>query len=123
MPSYSKHDVILVRYPFSDLSSSKVRPAAVVSTSHPSQDILITPLTSKTGSLLDGEFVLSEWAAAGLNVATAVKRGVYTVHESLVIKVIGQLIRVDATNLSNRYEVGLVCSCFNTTRIGLLELE
>ncbi len=88
MPSYSKHDVILVRYPFSDLSNSKVRPAVIVSTPHPSQDILITPLTNKTGSLLAEEFVLAEWAAAGLNVATAVKRGVYTVHESLVIKVI-----------------------------------
>lgn len=99
MPSYSKHDVILVRYPFSDLSSSKVRPAVLVSTSHPSQDLLITPLTSKTSSLLAGEFLLSEWAAAGLNVATAVKRGVYTVHESLVIKVIGQLVEVDANQL------------------------
>jgi hypothetical protein len=39
MPSYSKHDVILVRYPFSDSSSSKVRPAVVVSTSHSSQGI------------------------------------------------------------------------------------
>jgi mRNA interferase MazF len=99
MPSYSKHDVILVRYPFSDLSSSKVRPAVVVSTSHPSQDILITPLTSKTGSLLAGEFVLSEWAVAGLNVATAVKRSVYTVHKSLVIRAIGQLAKVDAEQL------------------------
>lgn len=99
MPSYSKHDVILVRYPFSDLSSSKVRPAVAVSTLHPSQDILITPLTSKTGSLMTGEFVLSKWAAAGLNVVTAVKRGVYTVHESLVIKVIGQLAKVDANQL------------------------
>lgn len=100
MPSYSKHDVILVRYPFSDLSSSKVRPAVVVSTAHPSQDILITPLTSKTGSLLAGEFVLSEWAAAGLNVATAVKRGVYTVHEGLVIKMIGQIAKDDANRLA-----------------------
>jgi len=99
MPSYSKHDVILVRYPFSDLSNSKVRPAVVVSTSHPSQDILITPLTSKTSSLIIGEFVLSEWAAAGLNVETTVKRGVYTVHESLVIKVIGQIAKVDADQL------------------------
>jgi mRNA interferase MazF len=99
MPNYSKHDIILVRYPFSDLSSSKVRPAVVVSTSHPSQDIIITPLTSKTGSLMEGEFVLSEWAGAGLNVATAVKRGIYTVHESLVIKVIGQLVDIDAKQL------------------------
>jgi mRNA interferase MazF len=96
MPSYSKHDVLLVRYPCSDLSSSKVRPAVVVSPSYPSQDIFITPLTSKTASLLPGEFVLSEWAAAGLNVVTAVKRGVYTIHESLVIKVIGQLAHADA---------------------------
>ena len=99
MPSYSKYDIILVRYPFSDLSSSKVRPAVVVSTSHPSQDIIITPLTSKTGSLMEGEFVLSEWAGAGLNVATAVKRGIYTVHESLVIKVIGQLVDIDTKQL------------------------
>lgn len=43
--------------------------------------------------------MLSEWAAAGLNVATAVKRGVYTVHESLVIKVIGQLAKGDDNQL------------------------
>jgi mRNA interferase MazF len=99
MPSYSKNDIILVRYPFSDLSSAKVRPAVVVSAPHVSQDILITPLTSRTSSLLEGEFVLSEWAAAGLNVATAVKRGVYTVQQSLVISTIGKLVNVDAEQL------------------------
>jgi len=31
MPNYSKNEVILVRYPFTDLSSIKVRPAVVVS--------------------------------------------------------------------------------------------
>jgi mRNA interferase MazF len=51
------------------------------------------------GIVLEGEFVLSEWAAAGLNVATAVKRGVYTVHESLVVKVIGQLVNADVEQL------------------------
>ncbi|MEY2855718.1 MAG: hypothetical protein RLZZ74_27, partial [Cyanobacteriota bacterium] len=34
MPNYLKNDVILVRYPFSDLSDSKVRPAIVVNTRH-----------------------------------------------------------------------------------------
>jgi len=99
MPSYSKPDIVLVRYPFSDLSSSKVRPAVVVSSPHSSKDILVTPLTSKTGLLLDGEFVLAEWLAVGLNVTTAVKRGIYTVHESLVIKVIGKLADVDVQRL------------------------
>jgi mRNA interferase MazF len=84
-----------------------VRPAVEVSTSHSSQDIIITPLTSKTGSLMEGEFVLSEWAGAGLNVATAVKRGIYTVHESLVIKVIGQLVDIDVKQLEQSLQVWL----------------
>ncbi len=71
-----------------------------MSTQHISQDIFIIPLTSKTTSLLEGEFVLSEWKAAGLNVATAVKRGLYTVHESLVVKVIGKLAEADAEVLA-----------------------
>ncbi|MEH2025816.1 hypothetical protein [Nostoc sp.] len=58
MPNYSKNNIILVQYPFSNLSSSKIRPAVVISAPHVSQDILITPLTSKTGVLLEGEFVL-----------------------------------------------------------------
>ncbi len=99
MPSYSKNEIILVPYPFSDLSSSKVRPAVVVSLPHPSQDILIVPLTSKTVSLLDGELLLSDWSVAGLNVATAIKRGLYTVHESLIIKAIGKLSDADADHL------------------------
>ncbi len=99
MPNYSKNEVILVRYPFSDLSNSKVRPAVVVGVPHISQDLLITPLTSKVGSLLDGEFVLVEWAEAGLNAITAIKRGLYTVQRNLVIKELGRLGAEDAERL------------------------
>jgi mRNA interferase MazF len=76
-----------------------VRPAVVVSSPHSSQDILITPLTSKTGSLFEGEFVLAKWSESGLNVVTAVKRGVYTVNQSLVLKGIGRLADVDIERL------------------------
>lgn len=98
--NYSKNDIILVRYPFSDLSSSKVRPAVVVSAAHQSQDRFIVPLTSKTKALLLGEFVLSDWAAVGLNVPTAVKRGLYTVHQSLIINTIGTLTEPDIKQLA-----------------------
>ncbi len=99
MPNYSKSEVVLVRYPFSDLTAAKVRPAVVVSASHVSQDLLIVPLTSKTGGLLAGEFVLSEWKKAGLNIETAVKRGIYTIEETLVSKRIGKLEASDAKRL------------------------
>lgn len=99
MPSYLKHEVVLVRYPFSDLSGSKVRPAIVVNGDHVSQDLLIVPLTSKTSGLLPGEFVLLDWMKAGLNIETAIKRGIYTIKDTLVIKRIGMLEETDATTL------------------------
>lgn len=60
MPNYSKNEVIPVRYPFSNLIGSKVRPAVVVNDAHSSQDVIIVPLTSKVSSLLAGEFVLAD---------------------------------------------------------------
>ena len=99
MPSYSKNDIVLVRYPFSDLSTSKVRPGVVVNAPHSSQDVLIVPLTSKTTMLLAGEFILANWASSGLNIETAVKRGLYTVQQNLVVKVIGSVTPADATQL------------------------
>ncbi len=96
MPSYSKNKIVLVRYPFSDLSSSKVRPAVIVNAPHASQDVLIVPLTSKTTSLLSGEFVLAEWKSAGLNIETSVKRVIFTIHQKLIIKSVGSLSSRDA---------------------------
>jgi mRNA interferase MazF len=101
MSNYSKNEVILVNYPFSDLSVSKVRPAIVVSAKHTSKDIFIVPLTSKIETLLSGEFILTEWEEAGLNVSTAVKRGIYTIKGSLILKSIGKISESDATNLQN----------------------
>jgi mRNA interferase MazF len=79
MPNYSKNEVIFVQYPFSDLSATKVR-LAIRQCSHPSQDNLIVPLTSRITSLLPAEFLLTEWQAVRLNVQTAVKRGIFTIH-------------------------------------------
>jgi mRNA interferase MazF len=101
MPNCSKGEVILVRYPFSNLSGSKVRPGVVVNPPHVSQDVIIIPLTSKVSHLLAGEFVLTDWKAAGLNVASAAKRGLYTVHQSLVIKSVGSLSAKDAGMLDD----------------------
>ena len=99
MPNYLKNEVVLVRYPFSDLTSAKVRPAVIVNAPHTSHDVLIVPLTSKTTGLLAGEFVLADWRGAGLNVETAVKHGIFTIHEKLVLKSVGRLVTGDAEKL------------------------
>jgi mRNA interferase MazF len=99
MPSYFRSEVILVQYPFTDLSATKVRPAVVVHAPHLSVDLFIVPLTSQTGSLAAGEFVLADWRATGLHIATAAKRGIFTIHPRLVVKQIGQLSVADLQRL------------------------
>ncbi len=99
MPNYSRNDIILVQYPFSDLSATKVRPAVIVSAAHPSKDLFIAPLTSKLHHLMPGEFSLQGWKDAGLNVPTAAKRGIYTIHPDLVLKKVGSLSSQDAKTL------------------------
>lgn len=107
MPSYSKNEVVLVQYPFSDLSATKIRPAIVVHAPHSSEDSFIVPLTSRTAGLLQGEFTLGDWKVAGLNVPTAVKRGIYTVHPDLVIRSIGKLSLSDSQRLEQSLRVWL----------------
>ncbi len=82
-----------------NLNAQQLKTCGVVSAPHTSEDILIVPLTSKTTSLLSGEFILTDGSVAGLNVETAVKRGVYTVHQNLVVKLIGQLTTSDVEQL------------------------
>ncbi len=95
MPNYLRHEIVLVHYPFSDLSGSKIRPAAIISPVHPSKDVIVVALTSRIARLFPGEFVLADWKEAKLNVPSAVKRGIYTVSSSLIIRAVGKLSATD----------------------------
>lgn len=106
MPSFSRHEVILVRYPFSDLTSSKVRPAVVVGREFRG-DLLVVPLTSRTSGMGNGEFILTDWGTAGLNVQSVVKRGIYTVNTSIVLKSIGLLVPADGERLDASLRIWL----------------
>ena len=99
MPSSSRNDVVLVHYPFTDLSATKIRPAIVVNAPHASTDLIIVPMTSQMASFNAGEFASADWRAAGLHIPTAVKRGVFTIHPRLVVKRVGKLTGNDAASL------------------------
>ncbi len=99
MPNYSKNDVVLVCMPYTDLSGGKVRPGVVVNAPHAYIDLFVIPLTSQVYGLAAGEFVLSDWAFAGLNVQSAIKRGIHAIDPSIVIKRLARLSPTDATQL------------------------
>ena len=99
MSNFLKNDIILIKYPFSDLTTFKVRPAIVINNEYPSSDLIIVPLTSRNINQLPGEFTLSQWRESGLNVKSTVKRGIFTINEKLVLLRIGKLQQVDIERL------------------------
>jgi len=104
----SKGDVVLFPYPFSDLTTKKVRPAVVVSAMGKRYlDIFIVPLTSKTKHLEEGEFVISKWEKAGLNVKTAVKRGCYLADTDIIRKKVGKLEPCDIKRVESALKIWL----------------
>ena len=108
MPNFSRNDVVLAAYPFSDRTGSKVRPAVIVSGPHRSRDLFVVPLTSRVDRLVEGEFSLAEWKNAGLNMASVVKRGLFTVHESFILKRVGALGAIDTSQINESLRSWLV---------------
>ena len=108
MPSFSRNDVVLVAYPFSDRTGVKVRPAVIVSGPHRSRDLFVVPLTSRADRMVEGEFSLADWRNAGLNMASVVKRGLFTVHESFILKRVGTLRAMDTSRINESLRSWLV---------------
>jgi mRNA interferase MazF len=91
MNNYLKSDIIIVRYYFTDYSNYKIRPAVVINSPHPSEDLIIVPITSRLTNLFKGEFIIENWRESGLNVKSAIKRAIFTVSERIVISRVGRL--------------------------------
>lgn len=107
MSNFLKNEIVLIKYPFSDLTVFKVRPAIIVSSDYPSNDVIIVPLTSRLIGRLPGEFSLAMWREAGLNVQSTVKRGFFTIDEKLVIQRIGKLHQTDFVELDKSIQCWL----------------
>jgi mRNA interferase MazF len=106
--SFSKGDVVLLPYPFTDLKTTKVRPAVVAaSASGQYSDIFVVPITSRLSVLNDGEFSLADWSSAGLNVPSAVKRGCVLVDTGLIKNRIGSLSDSDRLALDSALRLWL----------------
>jgi mRNA interferase MazF len=95
MTTYKFGDVILVPFPFTDQSTSKKRPAIVISSdiyNRSKPDLILIAVTSQVIAPLEfGEVLISDWSAAGLLKISAIKPAIATVEQNLVIRVLGEL--------------------------------
>lgn len=95
-------DVVLVPFPFTDQTSSKQRPAVIVSSvayTRARRDLILMPITSQLRAQAFGEIAVQDWQAARLLKPSAIKPVIATLEQSLVIKTLGKLSNRDAAAL------------------------
>lgn len=96
--SCSFGDVVLVPFPFTDQSTTKKRPAIVVSSDVYQQDhsdLIVAAVTSQPRSHRSGEVVLVDWQQAGLLKPSVVKPVLATIDGRLVLRILGRLSETD----------------------------
>ena len=104
--AFQRGDLLLVPFPFSDLSTTKVRPAVVISSAlyHSLEpDLLLAAITSRistaTGPL---DYLLSDWQTAGLRYPSALKPALFTLDPTRVLYRIGTLTALDLAEVDAR---------------------
>lgn len=99
MTHYEFGDVILVPFPFTDQTTTKKRPAAIVSSNsyqRERSDLILIAITSQANPATSfGEITITKWRVAGLLKPSIIKPVLTTIDKELVIKKLGQLEEPD----------------------------
>lgn len=105
-------DVVLVRFPFTDLASTKQRPALVVSPvpfSAAHGDVVVLALTSQDQH--DTQLSLDLWEESGLLKPTWIKPVIGTLSEELVVRRLGHISKPDGPKVIHAMKL-LIASRF-----------
>jgi len=105
MTIYKAGDVVLVPYPFSDLSGVKQRPALVVASFDELNEAICMMLTSqfKGGKF---EYTIENWKEAGLLVPTVARISrLFTMDYKIIRKKIGRLSNQELRNILLEFNI------------------
>jgi mRNA interferase MazF len=107
--SYSFGDVVLVPFPFTDQTTTKKRPAVVVSSAAYNgmrPDLILIAVTSQVRtSRAVGEVIVGEWKKSGLLKPSVIKPVMTTIEKQLVLRKLGQLEPQDRNELRDALKV------------------
>lgn len=108
---YQRGDVVLVPFPFSDLSTTKVRPAIIVSSDlyHKTEpDLLLAAITTKVSAAINPtDYALADWEQAGLRYPSALKAVLFTLAPTRVEYRIGAVTARDLAEIDRRLRLAL----------------
>lgn len=91
-------DIVLVPFPFTDLSKNKKRPALIISPADYNQglDVIIMFVTSNLSAYgKPGDYKLKKWKEAGLPKPSMTRMKLATIDKNIIIKKIARLHQMD----------------------------
>ncbi len=109
--AFQRGDVVLIPFPFTDLTATKTRPAVVVSSPayHAVRTELLLAYVSsqiaKATSPID--YVLKDWKQAGLPKPSFVRPKVAAIEPTLVVYQAGQLSAQDLNEMDHRLRLAM----------------
>jgi len=110
MTGYSRGDVVLVSFIFSDETGVRQRPAVIVSSDayhRGRQEAIIAAITSRTERVLVGDHLIRDWREAGLlfpSVATGIIR---TIKQGMIAQKLGAVCQPDMQAIDSKLRVAL----------------
>ena len=102
MTHYNKWDIILVPFPFTNLKTTKKRPALIISPEEYNNkfDVVIAFITSKLDlEYRIGDYKIEDWTNANLPKPSMVRMKFATIDKSIIVKKLGRLAEKDQYNL------------------------
>jgi mRNA interferase MazF len=103
MTAYNFGDVVLVPFPFTDQTTTKQRPAVVISSDayhRAKPDVILMAVTSQLRPTTGvGEAIVQDWKGAGLLKPSVIKSVITTIERGLIIKRLGRLKEEDRNAL------------------------
>ena len=109
-----KGDVVLIPFPYTDLSATKTRPAVVVSSDlyHSVRSELLLAYLSSRLANADAEldYVLQDWEEAGLLKPTFMRPKIAAIEPSLIVYRVGTLSERDLREVNRRLRLALALS-------------
>jgi mRNA interferase MazF len=106
--AYARGDIVLVPFPFTDLSATRVRPGVVVSSEefNANGDVIVAMVTSRARTSAT-DCVLSDWKAAGLVHRSWARAKLATLAQHLVQFSPGRLTARDMKAVGQRLRAAL----------------
>jgi len=110
MEVFNRFDLVVLPFPFTDRSTTKRRPALVISNRSYQENcghIICAMITTAAKSNWASDTVISEWQATGLPKPSKVRLKVFTLDARFVLRRLGRLEVVDQAQVEEALSEGM----------------